>query len=292
MISKVFFIFCLVIAAQFSQGGEPPQKPLKVDVLWVIDNSGSMRTSQDHLARHFRKFIEQFSDRNVDFKIGVTTTDAYLANQKFRSFYEYNGAYGNYAQKYFEDMPQHYKSRLRDGASGYNSGVFVITPGTRDIVKVFRTNVTQGTNGWGYERPFDSIKEFFDSSFNRSFFRDNSLWSLIVVTDEDDFSTGTSDWAGSTDDDRLISPESVTSFLDEQSESGFPVRRHMVSSISIGDRQCLDSLNDKFTERLIAHRVQTLVNMTGGYNLSLCDPMDKNLSALAIHILDRATGLK
>ncbi|MFN7134019.1 MAG: hypothetical protein ACK4N5_18220, partial [Myxococcales bacterium] len=54
----------------------------KVDILWVVDNSFSMRTSQANLANEFPKFIEQLVkvDPNnprppVDFHIGVTSTD-------------------------------------------------------------------------------------------------------------------------------------------------------------------------------------------------------------------------
>lgn len=54
----------------------------KVDILWVVDNSGSMRTSQANLANEFPKFIEQLVKNDpanprppVDFHIGVTSTD-------------------------------------------------------------------------------------------------------------------------------------------------------------------------------------------------------------------------
>ncbi len=47
----------------------------KLDMLWVIDNSGSMCQEQSILRNNFNLFIEQLDRTNLDFHIGVTTTD-------------------------------------------------------------------------------------------------------------------------------------------------------------------------------------------------------------------------
>ncbi len=46
-----------------------------VDVLMVVDNSGSMIEEQAKLATNFQAFIQVFSDIDVDWQIGVITTD-------------------------------------------------------------------------------------------------------------------------------------------------------------------------------------------------------------------------
>ncbi len=46
-----------------------------VDVLIVVDNSGSMIEEQAKLATNFQAFIEVFADIDVDWQIGVVTTD-------------------------------------------------------------------------------------------------------------------------------------------------------------------------------------------------------------------------
>ncbi len=46
----------------------------KLDVLWVIDNSGSMCQEQAALRDNFDRFVERLDDAVVDFHIGVTTT--------------------------------------------------------------------------------------------------------------------------------------------------------------------------------------------------------------------------
>jgi hypothetical protein len=49
----------------------------KVDVLWVIDNSGSMVDKQVNLGRNFQSFIDLFTRGKIDFRIAVTTTDIF-----------------------------------------------------------------------------------------------------------------------------------------------------------------------------------------------------------------------
>ncbi len=48
-----------------------------VDVLLVVDNSCSMVEEQNKLATNFDTFIQYFTDANVDWQIGVVTTDTY-----------------------------------------------------------------------------------------------------------------------------------------------------------------------------------------------------------------------
>lgn len=52
----------------------PSADPEEVDILWVIDNSGSMCQEQEALRDKFDQFVEQFAEENIDFHIGVTTT--------------------------------------------------------------------------------------------------------------------------------------------------------------------------------------------------------------------------
>lgn len=47
----------------------------KLDMLWVVDNSGSMCQEQATLRNNFQLFIEKLDETNLDFHIGVTTTD-------------------------------------------------------------------------------------------------------------------------------------------------------------------------------------------------------------------------
>lgn len=48
-----------------------------LDILWVIDNSGSMCQEQEVLRNGFEDFIGQIEETNLDFHIGVTTTHVF-----------------------------------------------------------------------------------------------------------------------------------------------------------------------------------------------------------------------
>lgn len=65
----------------------------KVDILWVVDNSGSMKNEQEALANNFEIFINDFIDRNLDFNMAVTTTGKIIGNSKNPSAYQSDDRY-------------------------------------------------------------------------------------------------------------------------------------------------------------------------------------------------------
>ena len=59
------------------QGEDSFTQPLrpKVDVLWAVDDSGSMSEEQNSLATNFSSFIDSATSLDTDYHIGVITTD-------------------------------------------------------------------------------------------------------------------------------------------------------------------------------------------------------------------------
>jgi len=49
----------------------------KSDILWVVDNSGSMAREQAQLATSFPKFFQHLQSQQVDYRIAVTTSDVF-----------------------------------------------------------------------------------------------------------------------------------------------------------------------------------------------------------------------
>jgi hypothetical protein len=56
----------------------------KVDLLIVNDNSASMSFEQRRLAQRFSRFVDQFDQRAIDYRIAVTTTDISSAQNRPR----------------------------------------------------------------------------------------------------------------------------------------------------------------------------------------------------------------
>lgn len=249
--------------ASFSQSGEFSTVPQKIDILWVIDNSGSMQTSQDALTQNLNRFISRFQNMQYDFKMAVTTTDV--------AFTQWNG--------------QNSLRLFRDGipGSGLYSGIKVITPMTPNISSTFLINASQGINGNGDERSFASFELALSYSGNTGFHRAGAHLAIINLSDEDDFSATTSSYLNNSyTDSRLIPISHYTSFLDTFAGAG----NYSFNTISILDEACRTQLtNSSFTGRRVGQRYNALADATGGVKTSLCGDFGDNLQLISDTII-------
>jgi hypothetical protein len=245
----------------------------KVDVLFVIDNSGTMASSQANVAANFQKFIQLFNQRGVDYRIAVTTTEAY---------WDTFAPTAGYAQ-------------FRDGTDKTShTGVRLITPKTPNLEQTFLTNITQGTEGSGDERAFQSFKMALSSPLNTGFPRTDAFMAIIIVSDEDDFSvdisgsTYTHDYAYS----GLHTISSYVGFLDTLTGADVSTRssKYNVNAITVSDQACLDQRNkDAPNEYLIGRRYMDLAGQTNGIIGSLCGDFGQSLSNISNKIVELTT---
>jgi len=242
----------------------------KIDILWVIDDSGSMATSQQNVADNFNLFINDFVAKNLDFNIAVTSTGAWKDPFTNNTFFD---------------------SRFRDGdRQSTSSGVFVVNPSTPDLIPTILTNMLIGINGTGDERPFMSLTETLNNPLNTDFLRPDSHLAIIIVTDEDDFShDGQNSIGHDYNYAGLHSIQSYMDYLDTLTDSTGASRRYSVSGIGIWDEACKTLLTDEFPNRLIAQRVGELVAASGGVTGSLCGNFGQELSLIAENILELST---
>lgn len=129
------------------------------DILFVVDNSGSMYDDQVRLSQSFDTFINWITQESVDFHIAITTTDVDLGGA--------NGA--------FVGTPT------------------VLSNSTPNLADTFKANVLVGETGSGYEHGFDpavrALTEPLVSTANASFLRENAKLYVIFVSDEEEQST-------------------------------------------------------------------------------------------------------
>ncbi|MDZ4676203.1 MAG: hypothetical protein SGI74_01730 [Oligoflexia bacterium] len=226
----------------------------QLDILWVIDNSGSMSPYQQNLVNNFNSFIANFRTKGYDFKISVTTTQAYLANQAHQN--------------------NQLIAKFRDGTDQTShTGIFTILPTTPNMNNVFVVNATQGTSGTGDERAFESFKETLNSPTNAGFLRSQSFLAVIILSDEDDFS-GVTRCQGcgasrSYSASSLDSVNSYVSYLDTLTRSTAPMRRYNVSNISVTTASCQQQYAS--TGSIMGTRYMELTAATDGVSGSLCD---------------------
>lgn len=239
--------------------------PRKIDVLWIVDNSGSMESSQTKLTQNFGSFINKFVTKGFDFHMAVQSSDAFLG--KFNS--------------------QDYRRRLKDGAATH-SGVFVLDKNTPNISDVFLTNATLGTGGSGDERAFSSFLDTLDYSGNSDFRRHDAFLAIIIVSDEDDFSATTSTYLNNNYNHADLIP--VQNYVDFLNSYTLGPQDYSVNSIQILDTECRDELNRESPGRRIGLRYIDLVDRTGGVKSSLCANFDDTLNQISDSIAKVASS--
>ncbi|MBK9293021.1 MAG: VWA domain-containing protein [Oligoflexia bacterium] len=128
----------------------------QVDLLLVVDNSGSMGSKQAQLASGFVGFIDYLVASQFDFRIAITTMDM-----------SSGGAKGN-----FVGNPK------------------VLSKSTPDLRNAFINNMNLGTNGSDLSRGFEAMQSSLSDSklngTNSGFFREEALLAIIFMSDEDD----------------------------------------------------------------------------------------------------------
>lgn len=103
-----------------------------VDFIWVIDNSGSMADELENLAETAKLFAQRLSQTTIDYRIAVTTTDAYLVD-------EYDDTIANPAYKVIDHEKNEYASTnllnvsfLGVHSVNYNQTAAFLSPTTAD----------------------------------------------------------------------------------------------------------------------------------------------------------------
>lgn len=147
----------------------------KVDVLWVIDNSGSMTEEQEKVAANFEAFTRFFVDSGIDWHIGAVTTDCGTLD---------DGSTGGTGTGLSADC----------GKLVSVAGYPYITPDVPAPEAMFRQLVRAGAGGsademgllatWRALVPVSPQVE----QHNRGFLRKNAALHIVVISDEADSS--------------------------------------------------------------------------------------------------------
>lgn len=136
----------------------------KTDILFVIDNSGSMGNDQKNLSDNFGSFIKWASTLQVDFHLAVTTTTV-----KF--------------------------SPLSPGTAGEFVGTTnpFLTRNTPNYEQAFRQYAQVGTGGSSSEQGLEAMRLALSApntttGKNKGFLRQDASLSIVTVSDEQDSS--------------------------------------------------------------------------------------------------------
>ncbi|MBM4321434.1 MAG: VWA domain-containing protein [Deltaproteobacteria bacterium] len=218
------------------------QQVLVVDVLWVVDNSGSMANERERLATSFAHFIRALQQRRIDYHVGVISTQV-----------EGEGHGG--------------ELRPTGGAERF------IVPRTPDAVRIFAEMVDFPPGNEREEPGLEAMRlalsEELRSGANRGFLRQDSALAVIVVSDEDDGSFGeAAHFARFLRHTRQPGDELLASF---SAIAGLPP----AGCTPAGEEHVFGAAVP------VAERYLEVVELTGGLSGSICDTdFDPILAAL------------
>ncbi|MCB9060915.1 MAG: VWA domain-containing protein [Halobacteriovoraceae bacterium] len=135
----------------------------KFDILWVIDNSGSMADNQERLAQNFQILAKYFVDSDIDFKMAITTTSMSCSK--------------------CEELKQ-------DGNQVNPIGSLTLAKAKENkdqFVSDFQQYISVGTNGSGSEQALKTMNRFLDKQKYTDFFREDAYTLVIILSDEEAF---------------------------------------------------------------------------------------------------------
>lgn len=135
----------------------------EVDVMFVIDDSCSMSDEQVKLMISFPEFVKYFTNTNLDYHIGVITTD----------------------------MVSWEKSGKLQYSNQFNPPYKWIDTNTPNPEVVFSLNADVGIYGSYFEKGMEAIEASLTTEYNdhnAGFFRDDAALHIIIISDEDDAS--------------------------------------------------------------------------------------------------------
>ncbi len=145
------------VTENFSQSASETKK---LDIMWVIDNSGSMADEQADLGANFDSFITQFINKNVDFKMGITTTDTSSNTKKGK-------------------MVTGSDTKLTSAAAAASPSTFMSD--FKNLVKV-------GISGSGSEMGLMATEGFMEKYATGAtpFIRPEAYLAVVILSDEED----------------------------------------------------------------------------------------------------------
>lgn len=207
----------------------------KVDILFVIDDSGSMSDHQKNLAKNTELFINAIKKVSlVDFNVAVTTSD------------DFTNLWGSPVS-----------GNRKAGEFVNLGGKKVVNGKTPNMEKILAANFIVGTSGSGTEKFLSIVEQALSKPLidieNSGFLRPQSSLALIFVTDADDQSN--------------TSPQQLYDFLMAKVKPNSPAKVLTYGAL-IHPTQT-DCIN---TENATTTKIFDFIAMFNGITFKICDP--------------------
>ena len=249
-------------------GGGAAQQCNQMDLVFVVDDSGSMVEEQDNLAANFEGFIAVLdayrtdSGEPLDYRVAVTTSGRDL---------DYTIAPDPVVVPGFppiEVPPQSFSEQGDDGAfrQGCDMQRRWIERGDTDVSSTFSCVAKVGTGGPSIEMPLYTtqlaLTERMSDGTNQGFLRDDALLAVVILSDEDDCSRPDNNFTVKSDQcdpewpEQLATSDFVAFFDQLKGDRG-----RWATAVVAGPGP--DTCSSEFGEAFDAKRLRQFVGQTG-----------------------------
>lgn len=170
--------------------GMPPG-PAGIDILFVIDNSGSMNEEQISLSANFSAMVsvlENIEGGLPDLQIGVVSTDVGAGPLVISTCVE-NGDDGRLQNIAVNGQCSPPSDRYISDRVGID-GVTRLKNYSGTLAETFSCIARLGITGCGFEQPLESMRRALNGSRveNAGFLRNDAYLAVVIISDEDDCS--------------------------------------------------------------------------------------------------------
>jgi len=257
-------------------GKDPPPAPPpevteceKMDILFIVDDSGSMAEEQSNLSANFPKFISKIdtfktkSGSKLDWRIAVTTTARNISYTV-----EMANPFGG------PGISQKMTEKGDDGAFRMKNECGTskrwVEKADSNASTAFQCLAKTGTGGSGLEMPLYATELALTARMtdgtNKGFLRDDALLAVVILTDEDDCSREDNNFVVKNDACADVQPiAKYKTALDNIAQGA----GRWATAVIAGQTTCESSFG-KATE---AKRLKEFVGLAGknGTFASICD---------------------
>lgn len=247
-----------------------PRACNKMDLVFVVDNSGSMAEEQGNLGTNFPMFANLLSTyvtpdgEKIDYRIAVTTTGKDLM------YTVVNGPI---------TLPMNETGDNGAFKNNCNLTKRFIEPTDANMEQALACRANVGTNGPGFEMPMLMTKwalgnRVMDGT-NAGFLRDDALLGIVMLTDEDDASTEQNGFTVTVTSQPPVDfhPQDLVQFLDTLKGN----RTRWAAGVIAGPTNC----SSAFGDAVQATRLQDFVtraNANGTVQANFASICDGNLT--------------
>ena len=176
----------------------------QLDILLVIDDSGSMYKDSSRLATKLKTFVDRLKNSNIDWQMCVTSTDT----------------------EYYQGRPIQWKVDTKYKPSKSEESNHILKKNSGDLNQIFVD--TMRFIGAGFNSDEQGIKAMnlsVQDNDRSNCYRDKAALSVIVISDEDERSVGGNKSLSPKDYERLGPLNTPQSFIKTVKDSFSPRKR-------------------------------------------------------------------